>query len=74
MDKMSRRPAQILGLDGGEIKEGAVADLAVVDLNEKYVIDGAKFISKGKNTPFGGYEVYGKVKYTLVGGEIKYAD
>ncbi len=74
MDKMSRRPAQILGLEGGEIKEGAVADLAIVDLNEKYVIDGAKFISKGKNTPFGGYEVYGKVKYTLVGGEIKYAD
>ena len=42
--KMSAVPAEILGLDGGEIKEGAVADLAIVDLNEKYVIDGNKFI------------------------------
>ncbi len=72
--KMSAVPAEILGLDGGEIKEGAVADLAIVDLNEKYVIDGNKFISKGKNTPFNGFEVYGNVKYTLVDGEVKYGE
>lgn len=72
MDRMSYTPAQILGLDGGEIKEGGTADLAIVDLNEKYVIDGNKFFSKGKNTPFNGWEVYGKVCYTLVDGEIKY--
>lgn len=74
MKKTSLAPAEILGLEGGEIKEGAAADLAIVDLNEKYVIDGAKFVSKGKNTPFNGYEVYGKVKYTLVDGVIKFAD
>ncbi len=72
--KMSAVPAEILGLDGGEIKEGAVADLAIVDLNEKYVIDRNKFISKGKNTPFNGFEVYGNVKYTLVDGEVKYGE
>ena len=72
--KMSAVPAEILGLDGGEIKEGVVADLAIVDLNEKYVIDGNKFISKGKNTPFNGFEVYGNVKYTLVDGEVKYGE
>ncbi len=72
--KMSAVPAEILGLDGGEIKEGAVADLAIVDLNEKYVIDGNKFISKGKNTPFNGFDVYGNVKYTLVDGEVKYGE
>lgn len=70
--KMSKNPAKILSLDGGEIKEGAVADLAIVDLNEKFVIDGNKFLSKGKNTPFNGYEAYGVVSYTLVDGEIKY--
>ncbi len=45
-----------------------------MDLNEKYVIDGNKFISKGKNTPFNGFEVYGNVKYTLVDGEVKYGE
>ena len=56
--KMSAKPAEILSLTGGCLKEGAPADITVVDLNAKYVIDGAKFVSKGKNTPFNGYEVY----------------
>lgn len=73
-ERMSYNPANILNLDGGELKEGAPADITVVDLNEKYVIDGKNFLSKGKNTPFNGYEVYGKVKYTLVDGEIKYGN
>ncbi|MBR7186319.1 MAG: dihydroorotase [Clostridia bacterium] len=70
--KMSAAPAQILNLEGGEIKVGAPADLAIVDLNEEWVIDPNEFASKGKNTPFAGRKVYGKVKYTLVNGEIKY--
>lgn len=72
--KMSANPAAVLGLQGGVIEVGAPADLAIVDLNEKWTIDPAKFVSKGKNTPFGGREVYGKVKYTVVDGEIKYED
>ena len=71
-NRMSAAPAKILGLDGGEIKEGAVADLTVVDLNKKYVIDSDKFLSKGKNTPFNGFEVYGEVQYTIVDGAIKF--
>lgn len=71
-NRMSTAPAKILGLDGGEIKEGAVADLAIVDLNKKYVIDSDKFLSKGKNTPFNGFEVYGEVQYTIVDGAIKF--
>ena len=70
--KMSAIPARILGLGTGEIKEGLPADLAVVDLSASYVIDPAKFKSKGKNTPFKGYKVYGKVVYTIVDGDIKY--
>ena len=69
---MSANPAQILDLDGGEIKEGAVADLTVVDLNKKWTVNGEKFLSKGKNTPFNGYEVYGSVEYTIVDGAVKY--
>ena len=71
-ERMSAAPARILNLDGGEIKEGGVADLTIADLDESWVVDPAKFVSKGKNSPFGGYKLDGVVKYTLVDGEIKY--
>ena len=72
MRKMSNNPAHVLNLEGGEIREGEVADLAIVDLNSSYTIDGQKFYSKGKNTPFNGYKVYGKVCYTIVDGAVKF--
>lgn len=71
-DKMSAAPARILGLDGGELKEGGVADVMIADLDENWIVDSSKFVSKGKNTPFNGYELCGVVKYTIVNGEIKY--
>ncbi len=71
-ERMSAAPARILGLDGGEIAEGGVADLTIADLNESFVVDPANFVSKGKNSPFGGYKLDGVVKYTLVDGEVKY--
>lgn len=74
MDRMSYNPSIILGLDGGEIKEGNSADITIVDLDKKFTIDSKKFLSKGKNTPFNGYEVYGKVIYTIVDGIIKYCN
>lgn len=73
-DKMSYNPAQILGLEGGEIKEGAVADLTIANIEEEFTVDSAKFESKGKNTPFNGYKLCGVVKYTLVDGEVKYKE
>lgn len=71
-DKMSYNPAQILGLEGGEIKEGGVADLMIADLDETWTIDPDHFVSKGKNNPFKGMQLQGVVKYTIVDGEIKY--
>ncbi|MBQ3220731.1 MAG: dihydroorotase [Clostridia bacterium] len=71
-EKMSGAPAKILGLEGGEIKVGGVADLTIVALDESWVVDPAKFASKGKNSPFGGYKLDGVVKYTIVDGEVKY--
>lgn len=71
-ERMSGAPAKILGLDGGEIKEGGVADLTIVNLDESWVVDPAKFVSKGKNSPFGGYTLDGVVKYTIVDGDVKY--
>ncbi len=72
MLRMSYNPAHVLNLEGGEIREGGVADLAIVDLESSYVIDGEKFFSKGKNTPFNGYKVFGKVCYTIVDGKVKF--
>ena len=72
--KMSAAPAAILSLQGGAVEEGGVADLTVVDLNAQWTIDPAAFVSKGKNTPFAGRQVFGKVRYTIVDGEIRYRE
>ena len=76
LDKLSRLmtnvPANIVGIPYGQIEVGGLADLTLVDLDAKYTIDSSKFYSKGKNTPFNGFVVKGKVKYTVVGGKIKY--
>ncbi len=73
-EKMSGAPAQILNLEGGKIATGEVADLTVVDLNEEWTVDPNEFESKGKNTPFTGRKVFGRVKYTVVDGVIKYEE
>ena len=74
MGKMSAHPAKILGLNKGWIGIGADADLTIFDPDEVWTIDPSRFRSKGRNTPFSGMEVKGRVKYTLVGGKIIYAD
>ena len=72
--KMSAAPAAILSLQGGAVEEGGVADLTIADLNAQWTIDPATFVSKGKNTPFAGRQVFGKVRYTIVDGEIRYRE
>ena len=47
-------------------------DLTVVNLDEEWTVDPQKFVSKGKNNPFGGYKLNGVVKYTIVDGDVKY--
>ncbi|MBQ9764703.1 MAG: dihydroorotase [Lachnospiraceae bacterium] len=72
--KMSTNPAKVLGIDKGSLKEGKIADITIINPTEEYVIDVNTFASKGKNTPFNGKTVRGKVKYTLVAGKVVYAD
>ncbi len=69
--KMSTAPAKILGVEGGEIKIGAVADLTVFDPDEKYTVDVSSFQSKSKNCPYDGMELYGKVYNTILNGVVK---
>ena len=74
IEKMSYNPAKILGIDKGTLKEGSVADITIFDPDEEYTVDKNDFESKGKNTPFDGYKLFGKVKYTILDGEIVYND
>ena len=71
---MTAAPAALLGLDKGTLGLGRNADLILFDLDEEWVIDKTKFASKGRNTPFHGRTVRGKVKYTISRGKIIYQE
>ena len=68
--KLTCNPARILGVEKGELSVGSDADIMIADIENVYKIDVSKMASKGKNTPFGGREVKGKVLYTICGGDI----
>lgn len=69
---MSTNPCRILGVPGGNLAEGMPADITIADMDSEYTIDKNTFLSKGKNTPFHGAMVKGRVHYTIVEGEIVY--
>ena len=72
VEKMSVRPAQILGIEAGVIGAGQVADIVLIDENEKWVVDPDKLHGKSRNTPFKGMTLQGKVKVTVCGGRVVY--
>lgn len=71
-EKMSYHPARIAHLDKGDIRPGKIADIVIFDPGETYVIDKNTFASKGRNTPFHGRRVTGRVVCTICGGNIVY--
>jgi dihydroorotase len=71
---LSSRPAELLGIDAGVLKKGALADLVIFDPSEKWVVDPTKFKSKARNMPFDGMLLSGKVKFTIAHGEIVYRE
>ena len=73
-EKMSYNPAKILGIDKGTIKEGSIADMVIFSPEIEYVINPDDFVSMGKNTPFSGKKVTGKVVCTICGGKVVYKD
>ncbi|MET3659839.1 dihydroorotase [Aquamicrobium ahrensii] len=68
VEALSTAPARIFGLPGGTLKPGAPADLAVLDLNEPWVVNEAGIRSRSKNTCFEGARLQGRVLQTMVGG------
>ena len=74
IELMTVNPRKLVGIGGGSLREGEVADLFLFDPNESFVVDKSKMHSKASNTAFDGMTLKGKVKYTLHRGEIVYSD
>jgi dihydroorotase len=68
--RITSEPARVLGLNAGHLGTGADADVCVFDPDLRWVVAPAALKSQGKNTPFLGLELAGKVRYTLVGGQV----
>ena len=70
LSRVTSDAAHILGIDAGHLSVGAEADVCVFDPERYWTVGPKTLMSQGKNTPFSGYELKGRVLYTLVGGQI----
>ncbi len=70
LSRITCDPAAILGIEAGSLSVGSPADVCVFDPDETWRVTPDALRSQGKNTPFMGYEVSGRVRMTLVGGRI----
>jgi dihydroorotase len=69
---MSTKPAELLGLPGGSLRNGAPADVIVIDPDTSWVLDPSDLKSKCKNTPFDEARLEGRVVRTIVAGRTAY--
>ena len=70
ISRMTHDSARILGIDAGHLSAGAPADVCIFDPERYWKVEPAVLRSQGKNTPYMGYEVQGRVCYTLVDGQV----
>ncbi|MDH4320616.1 MAG: dihydroorotase [Desulfobulbaceae bacterium] len=74
VELLSVNPARILGVDGGTLTVGSVADVTVIDPERSFRYDVEQVVSKSRNSPFLGWELAGKAVLTMVGGRVVYSD
>ena len=72
--KITSDAARILGIDAGRLAVGGAADICIFDPDQHWMVEPGALKSQGKNTPFLGFEMRGKVRYTLIDGDIVYHD
>ncbi|MDO8413895.1 MAG: dihydroorotase [Gallionellaceae bacterium] len=70
--RVTQHPARILGLNVGHLSPGAVADVCIFDAEHYWKVEATALKSQGKNTPFIGMELKGRVRHTLVDGKVVY--
>jgi len=73
IDRMSCAPARIMQLETGTLRPGAPADVVLLDPAERWTVDPKRFASRSRNTPIAGWELPGRIRRTMVGGETRYA-
>jgi dihydroorotase len=71
---LTTQPAAILGLPGGTLASGAVADVTVIDPEAPWTVEPAALRSRSRNTPFGGHAARGRAMLTIVGGHLAFAE
>jgi dihydroorotase len=74
VERLTSRPAGVLGLDSGRLQVGAPADVTLVDLNKIWTVDPARFHSRSRNSPFAGMKLSGQVIMTIVSGRIVFRE
>lgn len=72
IQKMSSNPAKIIGIDRGTLGVGKAADIVIFDVDTEFSVDVNRFASKGKNSPYHGAKLFGRVETTVCGGKIVY--
>ncbi len=72
--KLTLEPARILGLPMGRLEAGARADITIFDPAAEVIVDASRFESKGRNTPFDGRRLKGKIRHVIVAGQMKLRD
>jgi len=70
---ITKRPADILGIDAGTLSVGSAADICIFDASANWLFKTDEMISHGHNSPFDGWNMTGKVNYTLLNGELSYS-
>ena len=66
--KMTSAPADVIGIRAGRLEVGETADVTIIDCGSEWTVDPSKFASRGKNSPFAGKTLKGRVKHTFAGG------
>lgn len=70
IEKMSVNPSNILGISKGTLGEGKIADIAIFDPSKTWTVKADELLSKSKNTPYDGWELFGKPEYVIARGKI----
>jgi len=76
ISRLTCAPAKIIGKEGemGVLKVGVAANITIFDPHREWTVDSREFFSRGKNTPFQGFKLQGRVMATIVGGSVVYKD
>lgn len=70
---LTTNPANIIGVDTGNLGVGATADICIFDPKQRWILKAEDFVSRGQNSPFLGWEFTGKVTHTFIGGSLAYS-